>query len=271
MALNRGVFSVVLLALFVFAQAQMDYNIRVPHFSARGVEDADTCVDESGTHFPPAPESNMAACCWYSQSTCCTGNEAFIVGLIANALPQLNNDSNIVTDSCKSAITAMICMSCDPDTNSFAQYHPEDETYEITLCLDYCNSLYEACSTSPEVVGDFTDGTQLCGSFSGYNNVTINMSFDNTDCFGDIFKNVSQVTNLITNSGCVPWGVAGQSSSSQEQPKSSGMGAGEITAIVILALLAIAVLVAVAAVGGFIGYKKWQQSRQHSTYPSLIE
>merc|ERR1712054_428090 len=112
----------------------------------------------------------------------------------------------------------------------------------ITLCLNYCQSMYNACQNITEIQNNpnITDGTSLCESFNGGE---INFAIVPVSPTGECLDYTN--FNNITNSGCVPWqqsstGDDGGHNSSSSDKKLSGL---EITIIILAVLVLLAIIV----------------------------
>jgi len=216
----------------------------------------------------PSPGANMATCCWYSSSTCCVGfGGVLTTTILASVLDYVDNITTSAT--CKSAIAAYLCESCDPNSGVYTAEN-EEETI-ITVCGSYCDTFYAACKDIPEIAGNFSSSAQFCEALGGGGeqgkNISINVASSNKNCFGGQFGTSSSINNVVTSSQCVPWTLT----ESHQQESSNGDGGngkkgnGTTILIIVLCILAAIVVAAVVGVAGFFGYRKFRRS-QAPTY-----
>jgi hypothetical protein len=131
---------------------------------------------------PQAADGDMPMCCWYSNSTCCPTDETGLLGAVSGFVNGLYDDmtdngknSNHTFEKCFTYVENFICTACSPDSPTFMDVSGADETgvTTITLCKDFCDSFYDACSDE-SLVGavqmfaeqGIVDGKTLCLSFN---------------------------------------------------------------------------------------------------------
>jgi len=175
------------------------------------------CFSQSNTCLlgfsAPAPMSDMSACCWYEESTCCDAATVEGVYDLQNEMYDVfmeyygANDHDAL--KCMTYLQNFFCFLCDP-----VVYLTIDlQGASITLCNDFCDGFYDACSVLPEFSSDLsaydiTDGTSLCMSLADFDPVSENKTLTG---YSKAFSTIQKVINedddpafsvIVTSSNC---------------------------------------------------------------------
>lgn len=81
----------------------------------------------------PSPQVNLKNCTWYKENSCCLQRE--IESTFSKVKPLIGSSIK-----CQKYLNNLMCYICAP--NQFKFYGKE----RLTVCLEYCNLMYEACS-----------------------------------------------------------------------------------------------------------------------------
>uniref|UniRef100_A0A2C9LYG6 Folate receptor-like domain-containing protein n=1 Tax=Biomphalaria glabrata TaxID=6526 RepID=A0A2C9LYG6_BIOGL len=116
----------------------------------------------------PNAEGGLINCTWYTANSCCKRTE---VTSVFSAMDPLYG----ATVLCRNYINYLMCFFCSPDQYKFYRANKK-----VSVCLDYCESLYEECKTAgfnKSLIGEaYGNGTAFCAA----QNFEV---VDSADCF----------------------------------------------------------------------------------------
>ena len=137
-------------------------------------------------------KNNMADCGWYSGSTCCTTSQTQqiknqwdgITGGSNQTIPQYIR--NLALSQCLDLMHFFICSPCSPQQATFFKPTVLVIKGSITLCTNYCDSLYKACGAAiyngQPVTTQFKTSSDFCTTaLSAASDVPVVVSSQN--CF----------------------------------------------------------------------------------------
>ncbi|CAL1532392.1 unnamed protein product [Lymnaea stagnalis] len=104
----------------------------------------------------PAYEGGLVNCTWYTSKACCKRTE---VTSVFSAMDPLYGASVL----CRNYINYLMCFFCSPDQHKFFKANKK-----VSVCLEYCESLYEECKSAgfnKTLIGEaYTNGTAFCAA-----------------------------------------------------------------------------------------------------------